>query len=123
MLLLYMEISFLFVIYYCIYLHTAFTYILLYTICAYQTHALSNYLPTYLSNLFTYTASALLLGSLAVSAYLIARVLEGECPDNTNIWESQGCNYFAENHGLPPEQLLVVVLYTLIFQTFIVVCV
>ena len=44
--------------------------------------------------------------SLAIcswSLFLITRVLEGQCPPGTSLWEQQACNPFASQGGIPTE--------------------
>ena len=40
-------------------------------------------------------------GVFAWSLFLIARMLEGQCPPGTNLWQQQTCNPFADRGGIP----------------------
>ena len=37
------------------------------------------------------------------SLFLIARVLKGQCPPGSSLWEQQACNQFASQGGIPSE--------------------
>ena len=37
------------------------------------------------------------------SLFLIARVLKGQCPEGTTLWEQQTCNQYASQGGIPAE--------------------
>ena len=45
----------------------------------------------------------MLLGMSAISLFLIARVLKGQCPPGTSLWQQQSCNQFASQGGIPTE--------------------
>ena len=47
--------------------------------------------------------SMMVLGVASWSLFLIARVLKGQCPAGTSLWEQQTCNPFASQGGIPNE--------------------
>ena len=51
-----------------------------------------------------------ILVNVALGINFIARVHEGQCPDNVSIWDSQSCNPFANVRSVPHEEILVLFL-------------
>ena len=45
----------------------------------------------------------LFLGISVVGLFLISRVLKGQCPPGTSLWEQQTCNPFASLGGIPTD--------------------
>ena len=47
--------------------------------------------------------TSLFLSVSICSLFLISRVLKGQCPPDTSLWEQQTCNQFATQGGIPTE--------------------
>ena len=52
---------------------------------------------------FRLEESICFLAVCSLSLFLIARVLKGQCPPETSLWEQQICNPFASQGGIPTE--------------------
>jgi hypothetical protein len=45
----------------------------------------------------------MLVAMSSFALFLIARVLKGQCPPGTTLWEQQTCNQFASQGGIPTD--------------------
>ena len=52
---------------------------------------------------FRLEESIFFLAICSWSLFLVARVLKGQCPPGTSLWEQQACNQFASQGGIPTE--------------------
>ena len=59
------------------------------------------------------------LVAFSQSLYLLGRTLEGECPDNSTLFDSQECNPQATSHALPQDQLVYLFVGVLFIQVFL----
>ena len=50
--------------------------------------------------------SIAILGSIGIGLGLYGRTLNGQCPENVTLWESQRCNPFANSNSLPHDHVL-----------------
>ena len=60
----------------------------------------------------------LFFGVFCWSLFLIARVLKGQCPPGTSLWEQQTCNQFASQGGIPTELACSLYLAPVCFQLY-----
>ena len=74
------------------------------------TARLKKWLPGRLEDWFLFP------GICAWSLFLIARVLQGQCPTDTTLWQQQTCNPFANNGGIPTELAYVLYVMPLVGQ-------
>ena len=62
--------------------------------------------------------SMTITGLCAWSLFLIARVLEGQCPSGTTLWQQQICNPFANRGGIPAGMVSTLYSIPLLAQIF-----
>ena len=55
-------------------------------------------------------------GLMATGLFSVYRVVSGQCPPNTSLWDTQRCNPWADAGGIPPEDLLFLIMTPLIVQ-------
>lgn len=60
-----------------------------------------------------------IFGSFGISVGLYARILNGQCPQNVNIWDSQRCNPFSSSSSLPSDHVVFVCILPILSQTVI----
>ena len=57
-----------------------------------------------------------ILGTLSGCMVLVGRVIEGQCPPGTSIWNSQHCNPVADAGSFPQDELILINLFPIICQ-------
>ena len=62
--------------------------------------------------------SMLFFGIISWSLFLIARVLNGQCPQGISLWEQQTCNQFASQGGIPTDVAYPLYLSPILLQLF-----
>ena len=60
---------------------------------------------------------AVVLASITQTFELIGRVRNGQCPEGTSLWESQGCNPVADAHSVPHDSVIVIFLVPILVLT------
>ena len=63
--------------------------------------------------------TVVVIGTLIVGFYLLARVWAGQCDSLSNVWESQRCNPYASVKSIPGDQVILLYLVPLMAQSII----
>jgi signal transduction histidine kinase len=65
---------------------------------------------------------AAVLASVTHALELIGRVRNGQCPEGTSLWDSQGCNPVADAHSVPHDSVIVLFLVPILILTYFKGC-
>lgn len=64
----------------------------------------------------------LFMGQISAGILLLARVVKGQCPENSSVFETQGCNPVANAHSLPTDTILILYLHPMIIMGIMKEC-
>jgi signal transduction histidine kinase len=63
-----------------------------------------------------------IIASITHALELIGRVRNGQCPEGTSLWDSQGCNPVADAHSVPHDSVIVLFLVPILILTYFKGC-